>query len=514
MANKKNDNEGRFVYTFNCLKTNTAQEHILNEMFNQATSLYNDIQRQMLNTYKFIISHNAYKNAETRKEKNDFIRNFKIDIKSQRKGVISKSFNGDKGYIAILSSRYGSKYPYLNSAMSEDIGINAWAAWEKKLWGEGKHISFKSNEKPLKSITTRYKTSNKKLSGMDFDENVKNVIITVGKHKLIIPIISRGSEYDAYAIDLIKKHMFANGTIVRKTIRGKVKYELQITLKGTPYNKMRKLGKGNVGVDIGMSMVATYGNELSLDALSVDKKKEYEKELIKLERQMDRSRRATNPENYDEKGRIVSRDKRKPWVYSKNYYKLRNKHSEICRRYVLERKRLQNSLSNRLLGMGDVFYVENCNIASMAKRAKETTVNPKTGRCRSKKRFGKAIKSNAPSEFLGTLKRKVTTLGGTVHDVSTQIAATQFDFSNETFKKHSLSERNVTLSNGNRHTRDGIAAFNLKHSKVGANEKLAGSYNLSEMIKDYDKFVISEKKEIDKHKKGIKISKNSMGIFG
>ena len=115
MANKKNDNEGRFVYTFNCLKTNTAQEHILNEMFNQAISLYNDIQRQMLNTYRFIISHNAYKNAETRKEKNDFIKNFKIDIKSQRNGVISKSFTGDKGYIGILSSRYGSLFIFFRS---------------------------------------------------------------------------------------------------------------------------------------------------------------------------------------------------------------------------------------------------------------------------------------------------------------------------------------------------------------------------------------------------------------
>ena len=514
MGNIKNDNEGRFVYTFNCLKTNAAQEHILNEMFKQATSLYNDIQQQMLDTYKFIISHNAYKNAETRKEKNDFIKNFKIDIKSQRNGVISKSFNGDKGYIAILSSRYGSKYPHLNAVMCEDIGINAWSAWEKKLWGNGKHISFKSNENPVKSITTRYMTSNKKLAGMDFDENVKNVIIKVGKHKLIIPIISRGSEYDIYAIDLIKKHMFANGTIVRKTIRGKVKYELQITLKGTPYNKMRKLGKGNVGVDIGMSMVATYGNELSLDALSIEKKKRYENDIVKLERQMDRSRRATNPENYDEKGRIVNKDKRKPWVYSKKYHIIKNKHSEIYRRYVLERKKLQNSLSNRLLEMGDVFYIENCNIASMAKRAKETTVNPKTGRCRSKKRFGKAIQSNAPSEFLGTLKRKVTTLGGTVHDVSTQIAATQFDFSDGTFKKHSLSERNVTLSNGNKHTRDGIAAFNLKHSKVGANEKVADSYNLVEMKNDYDNFVINERKEINKHKNNKKITKNSMGIFG
>ena len=49
---------------------------------------------------------------------------------------------------------------------------------------------------------------------------------------------------------------------------------------------------------------------------------------------------------------------------------------------------------------------------------------------------------------------------------------------------------------------------------MGANEKLAGSYNLAEMIKDYDKFIMSEKKEINKHKKGLKISKNSMGIFG
>jgi hypothetical protein len=319
MANKKNDNEGRFVYTFNCLKTNTAQEHILNEMFKQATSLYNDIQRQMLNTYKFIISHNAYKNAETRKEKNDFIKNFKIDVKSVRRGIISKSFNGDKGYIASLAVKYGANYPYISGTIAENLGVNAWASWEKKLWGNGKHIAFHSNENPIKSVTTRYMTSTKKLAGMDFDENVRNVIITVGKHKLTIPIISRGTEYDAYAIDLIKNHMFSNGTIVRKKIRGKIKYELQITLKGVPYNKMRKLGKGNVGVDIGMSMVATYGNKLSLDALSAENKREYQKELEVLERKMDRSRRATNPDNYDDKGRIVSKEKRMPWVYSKKY---------------------------------------------------------------------------------------------------------------------------------------------------------------------------------------------------
>lgn len=514
MANKKNDNEGRYVYTFNCLKTNTAQEHILNEMFKQATSLYNDIQQQMLNTYKFITSHNAYKNAETRKEKNDFIKNFRIDVKSARRGIISKSFNGDKGYIASLAVRYGTNYPYINSIIAEDIGINAWAAWEKKLWGNGKRITFHSNEKPLKSVTTRYMTSNKKLSGMDFDEGVRNVMITVGKHKLTIPIISRGTEYDVHAINLIKNHMFSNGTIVRKKIRGKVKYELQITLKGVPYNKMRKLGKGNVGVDIGMSMVATYGNKLSLDALSAENKREYQKELEVLERKMDRSRRATNPDNYDDKGRIVAKEKRAPWVYSKKYNVLKSKHSEICRRYTNKRKILQNDLSNKLLEMGDTFYIENCNIASMAKRAKETTVNPKTGRLRSKKRFGKAIQSNAPAEFLETLRKKVTTLGGTVYNVNPQIAATQFDFTDGTFKKHSLSERNVTLSNGNKHTRDGIAAFNLKHSKVGAIEKLADSYNITEMMNDYDKFVISERKEINEHKKMLKITKNSMGIFG
>jgi hypothetical protein len=49
---------------------------------------------------------------------------------------------------------------------------------------------------------------------------------------------------------------------------------------------------------------------------------------------------------------------------------------------------------------------------------------------------------------------------------------------------------------------------------VGATEKLVDSYNITEMMNDYDKFVKSEKKEMNEHRKMLKITKNSMGIFG
>ena len=46
------------------------------------------------------------------------------------------------------------------------------------------------------------------------------------------------------------------GKIIRKEIRGKYKYYIQLVFEGTCVKSRYKLGKGRVGIDIGTSTIA------------------------------------------------------------------------------------------------------------------------------------------------------------------------------------------------------------------------------------------------------------------
>ena len=126
------------------------------------------------------------------------------------------------------------------------------------------------------------------------------------------------------------------------------------------------------------------------------------------------------------------------------------------------------------------------------RKSKEITFNKK-GKINSRKRFGKSIANHAPSMFITILENKVKSLGGSLTKVDIKNAASQFDFTNETFTKHELKERRINLSNGNTHCRDSIAAFNLQHL-IGDKE-----YDVSTMKEKYNKFCRMEQEEIKRH---------------
>ena len=190
---------------------------------------------------------------------------------------------------------------------------------------------------------------------------------------------------------------------------------------------------------------------------------------------------------------------------------MQKKRKEIYRKIVAKRKIAENILANKLLSQGNVFNVEKNNFAALAKKSKETTINKKTNKYNSKKSFGKLISTFASSEFLTILKYKVVFLGGTYNEINVKIGCTQFDHTDNSFTKHSLNERIIELSNGNKHTRDAHAAFNIKHAITDSKEKSPNSFNLKDMENDYDNFCTQEKLEIVKHKNG-KQSTNAMGI--
>ena len=180
------------------------------------------------------------------------------------------------------------------------------------------------------------------------------------------------------------------------------------------------------------------------------------------------------------------------------------------RKQTVIRKLQHNIKANEILSLGDTFIVENNPISAWAKRANGVRKN-KNGKIQTNKRFGKSIGNHAPSMFVTILQNKVESLKGKFVPVDPKNAASRFDFTNGDFTEHKLDERKITLSNGNTHQRDMLAAFNLQHIDL-TNDDLK-KYNVDEMIEDYPIFCKLEKEEIKRFINRMKISnKSNIGL--
>ena len=178
---------------------------------------------------------------------------------------------------------------------------------------------------------------------------------------------------DAYCIDAYRP---CYATLVPKRIRGKYRVYLHLIIEGKAkpkYDKhgnlRHKYGKGMIGADIGTQTVAyTSDTEVGLKNLSERGKsiQTSERKERLLYRAMDRSRRATNPYNYNYDGTI--KKGRKIWNYSNHYKKLKAKHTELCRINAVNRQLAINEDANHLRSLGDIFVTEPKNASKLMRR--------------------------------------------------------------------------------------------------------------------------------------------------
>ena len=261
----------------------------------------------------------------------------------------------------------------------------------------------------------------------------------------------------AYCIDTYRP---CYATLVPKMIRGKYRLYLHLTIEGKAMSKYdkhgnlrHKYGKGMIGADIGTQTVAyTSDTEVGLKNLSErgNSIQTSERKERLLYRAMDRSRRATNPQNYNDDGTI--KKGRKTWKYSNHYKKLRSKHAELCRINAVNRQLAINEDSNHLRSLGDIFVTEPKNASKLMKRAKETTVNSKS-KFNKKKRFGRSIKNRCPGGFQSIVEKKFKVTGGTYIEVPNNYRASQYDHTADDYIKKKLSDRLYKLRDGTESTK-------------------------------------------------------------
>ena len=270
---------------------------------------------------------------------------------------------------------------------------------------------------------------------------------------------------DGYCIDTYRP---CYATLVPRMIRGKYRVYLHLTIEGKAKQKYdkhgsprHKYGKGMIGADIGTQTVAyTSDTEVGLKNLSErgSSIQTSERKERLLYRAMDRSRRATNSQNYNDDGTV--KKSRKTWRYSNHYKKLKEKHSELCRINTINRQLAINEDANHLRSLGDVFITEPKNAGKLMRRAKETTVNSK-GKFNRKKRFGRSIKNRCPSGFQAAVEQKFKVSGGIYIEVSNDYRASQYDHTVDDYIKKKLSDRMYKLQDGTEVQRDWYSSFLL-----------------------------------------------------
>jgi len=229
--------------------------------------------------------------------------------------------------------------------------------------------------------------------------------------------------------------------IVRRKIKGRNRFYVQLVCEGKPYQKPKnQLGEGDVGLDLGPSTIATVAEQEAFLAQFCDELVPRQKEIRRLQRQIDRQRRANNPDCYDDKGRAIKG--KKPTHKSARQRKTETKLAELHRQQAAHRKSLHGQTVNRVLRMGNVFKLEKLSYLAFQRR------------------YGRSVGMRAPGMFVAHLRRKAASAGAEVIEFPTRTTRlSQTCHGCGTVEKKSLSERWHKCDCGIKAQRDLYSAF-------------------------------------------------------
>ena len=178
--------------------------------------------------------------------------------------------------------------------------------------------------------------------------------------------------------------------LVRRRVGLRNRFYAQLVCQGTPYRKpQHQLGSGIVGLDLGPSTLAVVAEQAALLQPFCPEVLPNWRHLRRLDRQLDRQRRANNPANYDERGRV--KKGRKRWKTSKRQRRVQARRREVYRKLAATRKRSHGQLAHRVLALGDRFQLEQISYRAWQKQ------------------FGRSVGRSAPGMFVSLLSRLAAT---------------------------------------------------------------------------------------------------------
>lgn len=430
------------------LETEKYQEDILNKRLEIARNISNTLTGKVLKRYNLMLESKEYRcikkqlnpvnknyhNSEDKKSKKLFDKQRK-ELYKQLEEVYKKFGLSQYSLYEDVKPMYKHFKDNIGSLESQAIADRVWTKFDKLLHGDGEKVSF-SKFGEYNSIENKWNKS-----GLKYDIKSNTIIW----NKLTIPVIIKNN--DLYAQKSIQDRV-KYCRIVRKLIRGKYKYYVQLVMEGIPPIKADKetgeiknrVGLGNVGIDIGTRTIAISSQQdIKLLELCPEVENIEHKKLI-LQRKLDRQKRSNNPNNFNEDGTIKHGVKLE-WIKSNRYIKTQYELREIQRKQADIRKQSHEKLANYIISLGDRILVETMQFKGLQKRAKNTTKN-KNGKFNKKKRFGKSLANKAPAMLIEIVNRKLKYEGLEILKINThKVKASQYNHFTGEYNKKELKDR-------------------------------------------------------------------------
>jgi len=386
------------------LKVNPQQYKVLTKRFNVARMLYNACLCECLKRAKKLKVSDIYKQAKKMPAKVTV--KGKQKVNSERKDLF-KQARDEVGFNEYNLHGF-SKTIRANSHFSDHID----AFTEQKIMTRAYQATNKYVMRSDGKGRPRYKGINQ-LDSVEGKSNGAGIRFINGKviwSKLKVePLFDTKDKHDVQAWALGCKTKYVR--LVRREIKGEYRYFVQLVQEGKALIKEKnKIGNGTVGLDLGPSLIAGVSNKEALIEEFCSGINTIHKTVKKVQRKIERSRRITNPDNYEpdfikinSNGKTIKKKGKvkkgaKNFVKSGRYLKEKVALTEANRKLSAYRKTLQGQLVNRVLMMGNDIRLEKINYRAWQRL------------------FGKSVGHHAPG-MLSILKRKAESAGGSVTEV-------------------------------------------------------------------------------------------------
>ena len=277
---------------------------------------------------------------------------------------------------------------HVDAVLAQTLATRAYRALNRVCLGQARRVRFKSRGRGLASLENkRNDTGLRFVLERPEAGNAGYLLWQDDRLPAIIdwqdPVVTYGLRHHIkYARLLVRQASSARAQGADKEGQ---RYFVQLVLEGVPYHKPKHpVGSDTVGLDLGPSTIAIVPREGTprLEVLCAELAPDAQA-IRRLQRQMDRQRRANNPANYDERGRIKKRGKeRLSWKHSKRYLATRRRKATRERKLAAHRNSLHGRLVHEIVAVGTTILTEKISYRAWQKQ------------------FGKSVGLRAPGMFI------------------------------------------------------------------------------------------------------------------
>ena len=328
----------------------------------------------------------------------------------------------------------------LGAHETQKIGTRVWKAVSEYAFGTYGRPRFKGRQRPLHSLEGK-----NNVAGIRWNRDTG----CVTWNKLVLLVKLPTQHQDSYLHEALAAET-KYCRIAWRIENGVRRWFVQLIQSGVAPAKYDFLSSGQiVGIDVGPSTIAIVGDEaVALESFAPGVAQPWQTQR-RLQRALDRSRRANNPSNYNKNG--TAKKGRRPWVQSRRYLKLQRQIAEVERQLAATRKREHGELANKILGLGNVIQTETLSYRALQKN------------------YGRSVKVRAPGMFIDRLSRKAESAGGKFIELNTRrLRMSQYDHVSGSYAKKPLSQRwhrlGESSGSGVIVQRDCYSAFLAKHA--------------------------------------------------